>query len=209
MLTLALDVDGVLLDSDRDGAGHWSRELRERFGIDPEQLSDTFFAPSWRDVVTGHQPIEPVLARALVDMGSTVDVETVLACWFEADYVPIEPSFDLARRVARSGKRVVLATDQEHRRASHLRQNIGGAIPLAHIFYSADVGYQKRDPRFFEHASAQLDLATSERSGVVFVDDRIANVDVARSCGWHAIHATGDTTWRDEVTKLFGVGEQG
>ena len=85
MLTLALDVDGVLLDPDRNGDGPWTNELMARFGIERVQLRESFFMNSWDDVVNGRRSVEDGLGEALALIGTTVDVESVLSCWFDAD----------------------------------------------------------------------------------------------------------------------------
>lgn len=90
MLTLALDVDGVLLDPERNGDGNWTNELTARFGIERAQLREAFFMSSWDDVINGRRSIEDGLGEALIEIGTTVDVESVLSCWFDADYVPID-----------------------------------------------------------------------------------------------------------------------
>lgn len=205
MLTLALDVDGVLLDPERGGQGCWTNELTARFGIEHSQIGDAFFARCWDDVIIGRRSVEDGLGEALRTIGLTVDVEAVLACWFDADYVPFEEVFRLARRAARAGCRVVLATDQEHRRAEHLRRRIGAVVPLAGVFYSAEIGYQKHDPRFFDKASECLGLGMDERSTVVFVDDHAANVAAARSAGWRGVHATPGGAWPRAVEQLLGL----
>jgi putative hydrolase of the HAD superfamily len=204
MLTLALDVDGVLLDPDRHGDGHWTNELTARFGIERAQLRESFFMNSWDDVVNGRRTVEDGLGEALALIGTTVDVESVLSCWFDADYAPIEETFDLARRAAAAGCRVVLATNQEHRRAAYLHRRIGESVPLERIIYSADLGCQKHDPRFFETASDRLGLDPGQLTSVVFVDDVAHNVEVARSAGWRAVYASADRSWRDEVAGLLG-----
>jgi putative hydrolase of the HAD superfamily len=205
MLTLALDVDGVLLDPDRNGDGPWTNELTTQFGIERAQLRESFFMQSWDDVINGRRTIEDGLGEALARIGTTVDVESVLSCWFDADYAPIEETFDLARRAAGAGCRVVLATNQEHRRADYLNRRIGAAVPLARVIYSADVGCQKHDPRFFETASERLGVNLDQRTSVVFVDDVMHNVQVARSSGWRAVHASADQPWRHEVAELLGL----
>ena len=43
---LALDVDGVLLDSQRGGRGPWQVAFGERFGVDARRLDETLFAGS-------------------------------------------------------------------------------------------------------------------------------------------------------------------
>jgi putative hydrolase of the HAD superfamily len=205
MLTLALDVDGVLLDPGRNGDGPWTNELTARFGLERVQIDEAFFMQGWDDVVNGRRSVEEGLGEALGQLGATVDVESVLSCWFDADYAPIEETFDLARRAALAGCRVVLATNQEHRRADYLRRRIGAVVPLDRVLYSADVGCQKHDRRFFEVASEHLGLTAAEWPSVVFVDDVMANVEVARSVGWRAVHASTDQPWRQEVAEHQGL----
>ncbi len=205
VLTLALDVDGVLLDPDRHGDGHWTNELAARFGIERAQLRESFFMQSWDDVINGRRSVEDGLGKALARIGTTVDVESVLSCWFDADYAPIEETFDLARRAAGAGCRVVLATNQEHRRATYLHRRIRATVPLEGVIYSADVGYQKHDPRFFETASDRLGVNLDQRTSIVFVDDVMHNVDVARSSGWRAVHASAGQPWRQEVADMLGL----
>jgi putative hydrolase of the HAD superfamily len=203
MLTLALDVDGVLLDLDRGGRGPWSNELEARFGIEPALLDEAFFRRSWTDIIVGRRSVEDGLAEALAQIGTTADVESVLACWFDADYVPIADTFELAQRATHAGCRVVLATNQEHRRAAYLHRRIGASFPIDRVIYSADVGYQKHDPTFFAIASALLGVDPSDRSNIVFVDDVAQNVDVARSSGWRAVHAAPGHPWHNDVAALL------
>jgi hypothetical protein len=90
MLTLALDVDGVLLDPDRGGDGHSTKDLERWNGITRPQLRDSIFMRSWDDVVNRRRPIEDALTEASQLIGSSAPVENVLSCWFDADYVPFK-----------------------------------------------------------------------------------------------------------------------
>jgi putative hydrolase of the HAD superfamily len=204
MAILALDVDGVLLDPDRNGRGPWTNELEIRFGIGVAELREAFFLRSWDDIVTGRRSVEDGLVEALERLGAVVEVEAVLSCWFDADYTPIDDAFDLARTAAEAGHRIALATNQEHRRAAYLHRRIGEALPLEAVFYSADLGYPKHDPRFFEAASQRLGVAGVDLSSVVFVDDVVENVEVASEFGWTAVHAAVDRPWMTEVERLLG-----
>ncbi len=201
--TLALDVDGVLLDPDRGGDGNWSNELSARFGITRQQLHERFFATAFDDVLNGRRPIESALADSLDTMGSDVGVEEVLACWFDADYVVFDDAVAFARQTQERGVRVVLATNQEHRRAAYLRRRLGAAVELSDVIYSADLGCVKHEPVFFELASQRLGLGPERRSSVVFVDDVERNVEVARGAGWRAVHAAPGATWISEADELL------
>ncbi len=65
-------------------------------------------------------------------------LETVLSCWFEADFVPVDSVIALANRAAEQGVSVVLATDQEHRRAQFLSERLRTLLPIEAMIYSAD-----------------------------------------------------------------------
>jgi len=55
------------------------------------------------------------------------------------------------------------------------------------MIISAELGIMKPDPRIFQHALEQFELAPAE---AVFVDDDTENVEAARALGMHAIHFT-------------------
>lgn len=205
---LALDVDGVLLDSDRGGAGHWTVEMERSFGLTRPQFREAFFMESWDDVVNGRRLVEDGVGAALADLGANVDVEEFLRVWFEADFAPIDEAIELARRAGDSGCSVVLATNQEHRRAAFLRERLGAMMPIDDVLYSADLGVQKHEEEFFELASARLGLARHQRNDVVFVDDAAHNVDQARAAGWRAVHAEPGApvgAWIAEVDRLLDL----
>lgn len=203
MTTLALDVDGVLLDPEREGSGHWTGDLERRYGITREQLRRTFFTRTWDDVINGRRPIAAALAESLAEIGTDVDVEDVLACWFEADFVVIDASVALARQATAAGCAVVLATNQEHRRAAFLRERL--PLELDDVLYSADLSVQKHHAEFFELASTRLGVPDERRSDIVFVDDVEHNVLQARAAGWRAIHAAPGADWIPAAGRALGL----
>jgi len=202
MLTLALDVDGVVLDPDRQGDGHWTNALEARYGITRPELRAAFFMREWDDVVNGRVAIEAAMGSALMSIGSDVEVEDVLDCWFESDFAVRPSAVDLANRAAESGCRVVLATNQEHRRAAYLRTHLGAMFPIDDVIYSADLGHQKHESDFFELATRRLG---GDPSDVVFVDDVLHNVDQASAAGWRAVHAPPGEKWEPTVADLLGL----
>ena len=201
-VVLALDVDGVLLDPDRGGRGSWQQELQPRFGIHPDRLFEAFFAPSWQAILTGDLSIEPTLARALCSIGFDGSVEAILDCWFESDFYVVEEVASAVRDWALQGVRVVFATNQEHRRAAYLWENLRQHVPVNSIMYSADIGYTKDDPRFFSAVEERLGI---ESRHVVLVDDIVENVFQARQSGWSGVHFAGQVTWRSEIQRCLDI----
>jgi putative hydrolase of the HAD superfamily len=200
---LVLDVDGVLLDPTRAGKGRWQCALRETYGLDPSQLDEAFFQRSWSEVIVGREPIELALARALGELGWEIDVETVLRCWFEADFEIDHQVVQAVNEWAASGIRVALATNQEARRASFLGRNLRGVIPIQGIAFSGALGALKSDPAFYSAAEHRLGIeAQSHR--VVFVDDSPQHVEAAERHGWHGIHFQKQLHWRAQISSALG-----
>jgi putative hydrolase of the HAD superfamily len=195
---LALDVDGVLLDPTGGGRGGWQQVLEERYAVDAGRLRSAFFERTWPEVIVGRRPVEPALAAAIGELGWPMTVEDLLACWFEADFTVDNEVVDVVRAEADAGVRLVLVTNQEHRRARFLEERLGSLIPISGIAYSAAIGFVKEDPRFFPVASEQLGISGGG-GRVVFVDDSPVNVAAARGYGWSDVHFTREGSWRDDI----------
>ena len=106
-----------------------------------------------------------------------------------------------------AGVTVVLATNQEHRRVEYLRERLRAVLPVTDILYSADIGVEKHDERFFALASARLGLVEGAPAPVL-LDDDLRNVETARRCGWSAVHFTGEAGWQVDVVRALRVAGQ-
>ena len=199
---LALDIDGVLIDPERGGLGHWTNELEQRHGITRKDWREAFFMQVWDDVVCGRRPIEPAVSEALVSLGSKVTVDELLDCWFDADSVIINSAVQLGAQAARAGYRTALVTNQEHRRAKYLRTLVGSSMHIDELVYSAEIGTQKHDPSFFVAATNRLQVHPQK---ILFVDDTPINVQRAAEAGWTALHADPTGTWRARTRTLLDL----
>jgi hypothetical protein len=177
---LVLDVDGVILDSERGGKGRWQSVLREKHAVDPSLLDEVFFQRAWSDVILGREPIEPALARALRELDWKIDVETVLSCWFEADF---EVNHEVVRAVngwtTAFGIRMALATNQEARRARFLEMRLGPLLPFAGIVFSGALGVLKNDTRLQSGGWASTPHATG--SSLLMTRNRMWRLRDARA----------------------------
>jgi putative hydrolase of the HAD superfamily len=175
-----------LLDSERGGAGSWQAAVTDRFGVDPSELQRNFFDQSWSEVLVGRLPIEDALGEAIAQNSWPVSVEDFLACWFEADFWPVTGVVAAAASWSERGARLALVTNQEHRRAAYLREQLGELLPIDQMVYSAEIGHVKSEPEFFAAATGAL-TDIDDGSAIVFVDDTPAHVAVARRSGWTAV----------------------
>jgi putative hydrolase of the HAD superfamily len=199
----ALDVDGVLLDSARGGAGSWQLVVADRFGVDPSELDRFFFDQWWPDVIVGRTSIEEALERVIGNAGWPMSVDALLASWFEADFWPSTDVIAAANSWSQRGARLALVTNQEHRRAAYVKARLGALLPVDRMVYSAEIGRMKSEPEFFTEATRVL-MEFSDVHSIVFLDDAIDNVEVARRAGWTAVHFE-PSSWSERMEEALST----
>ncbi|MEL6410819.1 MAG: HAD-IA family hydrolase [Pseudomonadota bacterium] len=199
MTCLMLDVDGVLISGRPNDGKHWTLSLEADLGIAPATLVEAFFNREWRDVVKGHRDLFDALRESLLRIETKVSAEDLVSYWFEMDSKINPKVLEDCKKVREKGVLVYLATNQEHHRARFLMQDLGLANEVDGIIYSAQIGAQKPNPRFF----AQAEKATGRRKKNHFlIDDTSANVEAAIAAGWKAAHWTGDQTIFELIEEL-------
>ena len=188
---LMVDVDGVVIVP---RPGGWAADLEADLGLSRTALADQFFAVHWEAIVLGraglHERLGPVLAKIAPHLTS----ERLVAYWFAKDAeLDTRLLEDLAAVRAR-GIEVHLATVQEPLRAEHLWTALGLRDRFDAMHYAADLGAKKSDPAFYAAVQARTGFKPAE---LLLIDDTVANLDVARACGWGGAHWTGQTRLPD------------
>lgn len=198
---LMMDVDGVVVAGRPADGRPWKAELENDLGVSPQVLHDAFFAPYWREIVTGKRDLRRTLAAVLAASASQVQADRLIAYWFANDArrnVKVLQDMDDLRQ---AGVNVCFATNQDACRAAYLWDDLALCRHADRMFSSSDLGVAKPDPEFF--------LKVAQRTGAqpsshLLVDDSAENVDAALASGWRAYHWTGDERLRDVVSRLAG-----
>lgn len=176
-----LDADGVL----QDLPGGWFERLRPWLG----DRSEEFIKQSWIDEVPclrGEGDFFDHLERHLAAYDVDVPVRELFdAVWTSIELVP--SSIELVHRLRAAGYGVHLGTNQERHRAAYMRTTLGFDELFDVSCYSWELGAVKTEASYFEQAVA---LISAEPGEIVFVDDRIENVETARTVGLAGVHWT-------------------
>lgn len=176
-----LDADGVL----QDLPGGWFERLRPWLG----DRSEEFIKQSWIDEVPclrGEGDFFDHLERHLAAYDVDVPVQELFdAVWTSIELVP--SSIELVHRLRAAGYGVHLGTNQERHRAHYMRTTLGFDELFDVSCYSWELGAVKTEPAYFEQTVA---LIGAEPGEVLFVDDRLDNVETARSVGLAGVHWT-------------------
>ena len=98
------------------------------------------------------------------------------------------------------GGKAYLATVQEHHRAWHVWDKIGHKRHFDGMHHSAALGAAKPDPEFYRRAHAKVPVTAPGE--VLFLDDRLDNVEAAAAFGWRARHYRGIDDLRRALSEL-------
>jgi putative hydrolase of the HAD superfamily len=99
------------------------------------------------------------------------------------------------------------ASNQDNRRAAFLKNLPWLQAIFDETFFSCDLGVMKPDARYFAIIERHAKLPPEQ---LLFVDDRLENVEGARQCGWAAEVCNGAVDLRRIMDRyLFNPGKQG
>ncbi|MDP1961554.1 MAG: HAD-IA family hydrolase [Reyranella sp.] len=183
---LVLDIDGVVSLAQPGSEQPWYATLQADMGIDYRALERDFFRGEFLEVLRGRLDLYVALQDYLTPLGLADRLEEFVAYWFEKDCVidrGVLSQADAWRQ--RTGGRCFAATNQEHHRVAHLRDDAGLGAHFDEIIYSAALGVCKPERVFYTNAQARMGVTVAQ--SILFVDDKAENVDGARMAGWRAM----------------------
>ena len=185
---LVLDIDGVVSLAQPGSPVPWYASLEEDWGLshDRELAPEFFLQPVFLEVLRGRLDLYVALHDYFEAKGLADRLEAFVAYWFEKDAVidrDLLAEADAWRQ--RTGGRVFAASNQEHHRVAYLRDTLGLGQHFDEIIYSAALGVCKPERVFYTNAQVRMGVTAAQ--SILFVDDRAANVDGARMCGWRAM----------------------
>ncbi|WP_305985044.1 HAD family hydrolase [Roseibium sp. MMSF_3544] len=187
---IAWDFDGVLNRNVVDGRFVWADMIEEDLGLPSKEFEAGVFDGSFPDVISGKKDLHEHVGAWLTAGGYSHKAQDVLEYWFAKDDLQDPLSGDLLDKLAAEGIVQVIATNNEHYRATYIEETTGFAKRVSHVFSSGRIGFAKPDAAFFHHVTDTLRVAPGE---MLLIDDSAVNVRTARSLGWNAFHYTEET----------------
>jgi putative hydrolase of the HAD superfamily len=125
------------------------------------------------------------------DVGRTLDAES-LAALIAADNAlwtqPNQPMIDWAARLQRAGIKTGILSNLGDEMEAGVRARFAWLTEFTHHTFSHRLGMAKPDVAIYLHAAEGLGVEVGE---ILFVDDRIENIDAARAVGMKAVQYAG------------------
>ena len=158
-------------------------------GCDPV-VAEKLFSDHWQDIDLGRVNLNDQAKEMGLDPESYIEA-------LEGVHAFIPERLDLVRRLQAQKYQVGLATNFNGLFLTGVIARTPDFPTFDAICCSAFEGVAKPNRGFFEAAERLM-----ERSEILFIDDRIQNIDAAKIFGWETIHAV-DETWISTLERMY------
>lgn len=186
---IVFDLDGVIRHYDRDHEA----EIERRHGMEPGHLLELAYGGSLgQDLMCGRIDVETFVVRFGAEVGPVEAARELVDMRAELDRAMVELVTTLRTQLT-----VALLTNgttrTRHELASH-----GLSEAFDRVFNSAEIGLAKPTLEVYDHVSVELDVSAEH---LLFIDDKVSNVDGAVAAGWHGHHYRDRSTLHIELDR--------
>jgi putative hydrolase of the HAD superfamily len=180
--TLFLDIGGVLLTNG------WGREQRQsaiqKFHLDASETEDRN-ALMWDTYEADKLTLDEYLDFVVFHQQRTFSREEFITFMMEQSQ-PLDGAIAYFKELKKERRLRVIALSNEARELNAYRIKKYKLDELFDFYISSSyVGLRKPDPAMFKMA---LDTAQAERGQVVYIDDRLTYIEMARKLGIPSLH---------------------
>ncbi len=175
---ILFDADGVLLTGTM-----FSTYLQQHFGLSKDFIQP-FFDNEFQKCLTGEADIKKELPKYLKQWGWKKSVDDFLTLWFTSEHKLDRDLIAYIQTLRKKGVTCSVATNQERNRANYMLSHMGFETLFSKIYASSHLGHKKSDIIFFEKVMSDLPFVRKEE--VLFWDNSLRNVEVAKEFGIHA-----------------------
>ena len=180
---IVFDVDGVLID---DSAGTYGQCKQKVAG---------FFENEWELCVTGKQDTRVALAKYLGGVAEAIDYQNR---WFAFESVLNQPMIEWIKTLTSSSLILAAGTNQDKYRAHYLLEELNFSHYFGERFFASGfMGYRKPSEEFYNYIQNSLQVAPEK---ILFIDDKIENIEAASKLGWGVHHFTDFETLKASLS---------
>lgn len=192
------DADGMVITNTTRFSDRFSQE----FGVDYAAMLP-FFEGEFKQCLIGQADLKVVLKPYLAKWNWDKPIEELLEYWFSSEHNIDKQVTNFVQKLRNQGIACYLGTNQEKYRIEYMKKKMGFSEIFDGIFSSADIGYKKPHPEFFEYIFEKL--SPIKKKEVWFWDDTQENVEGAKEFGFTADLYTDFTTFKNKVSTSLNI----
>jgi len=177
---IIFDCDGPVIKRDM----YFTRRLvSEGINIKMEKVLP-FFEGDFILCETGKKDLKQELKKVFKDWGWKGSVEELMDYWFRNEAEKREEMLKYIKELRSGGVKCYLATDNEKYRVAYLLDTVGLREHFDGFFPSCEIGYLKKQKKFWQAAYRNLD--NYRKDEILVWDDDLKNVNRAKEFGFLA-----------------------
>lgn len=190
------DADGVILK----GGTRFTDKLVEKYDLKIENMLP-FFEEPFIVCSEGKADVKEELTKVVSDWGWKGTVDKLMDFWLTEGTEFDDEVIELARQFTQTGIHCFVTTGQEKYRGEFIKEKVGYGHPFEDVFYSAELGFVKRDPKFLELCYERVKHLVDRPSSILVIDDSKNIIENAKSLGCSTLFIQSPNDF-DELKKL-------
>lgn len=202
-LSIVFDLGGVLID--------WNPRYlyKKLFPGDDEQMEQFLSAvcsPEWNAKQDAGRPFSEAVAELVTLHPSREQlIRAFDARWEEMVAGPIQPSVDILIELKEAGYPLYALSNWSVEKFASMRDRFAFLGLFQTIVISGEARLIKPDPKIYSLLLRTINRAAEE---CLFIDDAIANIEVARDMGFKTIHFQSPDQLRRKLCRLAILDEE-
>ena len=179
-----------------------SKGLERDHGITLEK-SLPFFKGPLQDCVAGKADVKEVIIPYLDAWGWNKGVEAMLDYWFKRDHKINTELVSYINALRDKGVLCLMATNNEKYRFAYMLSEMGFDKVFDKAYCSAHLGCKKPNCEFF--SKIYEDLENIKKEEILFWDDKLENINGAKSFGINAELWTSTEDFKEKMKQYFTI----
>lgn len=196
---VVFDIGKVLLDFDYRRAAMKLAAGTKLGGDEVKKILD--HSPLLFSYETGHMTSEQFYREVAAAVGFTGDFQQFAGCFCDI-FTPIDEIIDLHSRLRQRGMPTYICSNTNPLAVDHMRRCFPFLKDFDGYVFSYEHGAMKPDPKIYE----VVESMTGRRGpALLYIDDRLENIEAAQARDWQAIHHQTPTLTLDRVRHLVPI----
>jgi FMN phosphatase YigB (HAD superfamily) len=190
-----VDLDGVIFQ----GAERFSVKYAKEHDIKLDEMTP-FFVNQFKLCVKGEANLKDELSKVLTEWKWKGTVDELVNYWVNDNSIINEQLINELNNYVMQNIKIYVVTQQEKIRSDHLQSLLGLKLKYTKYFSSHMIHYGKTDSKFYISCLKQSESKPNE---VLFIDDNLKNITVAKEVGINTIFYENNKLTIDKISKII------
>ena len=181
------DIDGVLIHYD-----NYSLDaLKQGRNIDIEKVMEQYYRSTENiECDKGKKDIYVEIEPYLNKFGWESNPKKYFELIWDYEKRFIDRDLMVKIRKLKKNNKLFIASNQNMYRKKFLINELNLDVNFDECFFSCDIGFIKGENEYWEYITEYIKEKELENEEVIFLDDLIDNINIARSNGFNSLHIT-------------------